>query len=194
MKAQHTALLFAAVLVFGLAARAQTPGVKHFDKDGLAFDYPEGWTIEDQSNGDAQQLNLGRADSDAQIRLFVHRGRVDTPEKMAKAKAAFIDPYIASTNNIFTQMGAKAERSPATTQIGGAPAEGVRLRASLDGEPGEAAIYWVAVGSRVAVLTFFGPDAALKKATPAWDAVRNSLHVELPQPKASPAPKPTPKP
>src|ERR1051325_11061786 len=84
--------LSAAVLVCVLCASAQSPNVKHFDKDGLAFDYPEGWTIEDQSNGDAQQLNLGRADSDAQIRIFVHRGRVDTPEKLAKAKTAFIDP------------------------------------------------------------------------------------------------------
>src|SRR5919202_2237366 len=121
MKAQHAAALLAAVLVLCLAARAQSPGnVKHFDKDGLAFDYPDGWTIEDQSNGDAQQLNLGRADSDAQIRLFVHRGRVDTPEKMAKAKSAFIDPYIKATNDSFVQMGAKPEQSAASTQVGGA--------------------------------------------------------------------------
>jgi len=39
------------------------------------------------------------------------------------------------------------------------------------------------------VLTFLGPDRALKQATPAWDAIRTSLQIE--EPKAEP--KPTPK-
>jgi hypothetical protein len=189
---RYAVILFAALLLVGLTAEAQTPdsNAKHFSKDGLVFDYPDGWTIEDQSNGDAQQLTLSRTGSDAQIRVFAHRGKIDTPEKMAKAKTALIDPYITSTNNIFAQMGAKPEQSNATTQIGGAQAEGVRLRATLDGEPGEAAIYWLTVGNRVVVLTFFGPDQSLKKATPAWDALRNSLRVEETKPLPNPTPKP----
>jgi hypothetical protein len=191
MKATRASIIVSlAVLILALTAHAQTPGnTKHFDKDGLVFDYPDGWTVVDQSNSDAQQLTLGRSDSDAQIRLFVHRGKVDTPEKMAKAKSAFIDPYIKSTNDTFVQMGGKPEQTVANTQVGGAKAEGVRLRASLGGEAGEAAIYWLTVGNRVVVLTFFGPDKALQKAAPAWDAVRNSLHIE----ETKPAPKSTPK-
>ncbi|HEX8844513.1 MAG TPA: hypothetical protein VF791_07705 [Pyrinomonadaceae bacterium] len=180
-----------AILLIGLSAQAQTPdsSTKQFAKDGLVFDYPDGWTVVDQSNQDAQQLTLARPDSDAQIRFFVHRGKVDTPEKMTKAKSAFIDPYIKATNDSFVQMGAKPERSDASVQIGSAQAEGVRLRASLGGEQGEAAIYWLTLGNRVVVITFFGPDKALQKAAPAWEAVRNSLRIE----EAKPAPKPTPK-
>lgn len=186
-KLSTTIIISLALLLIGLTAQAQTPAdnTKHFAKDGLVFDYPEGWTLVDQSNEDAQQLTLGRPDSDAQIRFFVHRGKVDTPEKLAKARQAFIDPYIAATNNSFVQMGAKPERSSASAQLGGAQAEGVRLRASIGGELGEAAIYWLALGNRVVVVTFFGPDKALQKATPAWDVVRNSLHIE----EAKPAPK-----
>jgi hypothetical protein len=65
----------------------------------------------------------------------------------------------------------------------------VRITANL-GEPGEAGIYWATVGNRLVVLTLFGPDKAIKKAGPAWDAVRNSLKIEAPAPKASPSPKP----
>ncbi|HEY0320340.1 MAG TPA: hypothetical protein VGC66_05155 [Pyrinomonadaceae bacterium] len=182
--------LFALILFLGLTAFAQTPGnAKRFDKDGLAFDYPNNWTVEDQSNSDAQQLTLGRADLDAQIRLFAHRGKVDTPEKMAQAKTKFIDPYIEATSNSFVQMGAKPTREPATIEIAGAKAEGIRIKAVLDGVPGEAAIYWAMVGNRVIVLTLFGPDTALKQATPAWDAVRSSLRIEDKKPAQKPAPK-----
>src|SRR5256885_12192178 len=135
MKATRAAIItvLVALLVTALTAHAQTPdaNLKHFEKDGLAFDYPTGWTLEDQSTPDAQQFTLGRSDNDAQIRLFVHRGKVDTPEKMAQAKKSFIDPYIKSTNDIFVQMGAKPEQTTASTQVGTTPAEGVRLRASL---------------------------------------------------------------
>ena len=173
-------LISGAALLFFFAGIQAQGNAKHFAKDGLSFDYADGWTITDQSTSDAQQLAVARADSDVQFRIFAHRGRVDSPEKMVQAKKAFIDPYIASTNNVFAQMGAKPEQSTASTEIGGAPAEGVRLRASLSGELGEATIYWLTLGNRAVVVTVFGPDKAIKRATPAWDLIRNSLKVELP--------------
>lgn len=178
----------AALLLFFVTASSQGD-TKHFAKDGLTFDYANGWNIADESNSDAQQLTLNRADSDAQIRIFVHRGRVDTPEKLAQAKKAFIDPYIKSVSDTFVQMGAKPESKPASMQIGGAQAEGVQLRASLSGEAGEATIYWLPLGNRVVVLTLFGPDTALKRAAPTWEVIRNSIKVEPPPPKPSPTPK-----
>ena len=176
---------FALLMVVGVAAQNN----KHFTKDGLVFDYPDGWTIVDESNTDAQQLTLGRADSEAMIKFFVHRGKVNTPDKLAQAKAKIIEPYLSYTEKQFVGMGAKPERVAATTQIAGAEAEGVRITAILDREPGEAGIYWVTVGDRLVVLTLFGPDKAIKKATPAWEAVRNSLKIEAPAPKATPSPK-----
>jgi hypothetical protein len=164
-------------------------GYKHFAKDGLIFDYPEGWTLTDESNSDAQQLTLNRPDSDALIKLFAHRGKTNTTDRLLQAKAKIIDPYVSYTEKQFVAMGAKPQRAPAITQIGGTPAEGIRITAVLDGEPGEAGIYWAAVGERLVVLTLFGPEKALTKAVPMWDAVRNSLKIEAPAPKASPSPK-----
>ena len=176
---------FALLMAVGVAAQNN----KHFMKDGLSFDYPDGWTITDESNSDAQDLTLSRSDSEAQIKFFVHRGKVDTPDKLAQAKAKLIDPYLNYYEKQFEQMGAKPARAAATTQIGGANAEGVRITAILDREPGEAGIYWATVGERLVVLTLFGPDKAIKKAAPTWDAVRNSLKIETPAPKAKPSPK-----
>lgn len=184
-------LISGVVLVSVLVMAVFSQGdANHFTKDGLVFDYAKGWEIADQSNADAQQLTLNRAGSDAQIRIFAHRGKVDSPEKLAQAKKAFIDPYVKSVANTFVQMGAKPETAPANSEIGGAPAEGVRVKASLSGEPGEADVYWVTLNNRVVVLTFFGPDKALKQATPAWDAIRASIKVDPSPPKASPTKKP----
>ena len=167
-----------ALVLLAASARPQTVEAKHFAKDGLSFDYSNGWAITDESNSDAQQLTLRRDDSDAVIKLFVHRGKVDTPEKMSQARSKLIDPYIERTVKQFVEMGAKPEREPASTQINGAPAEGMRIQAILDHEPGGADIYWLTLGNRLVVLTFFGPDKALQKAKPTWDVVLNSLHVE----------------
>jgi hypothetical protein len=177
------------ILISCLVAAAQTP--KTVTKNGLSFDYPSDWTMQDDSGDDAQQFSLGKANSDVQIKVFVHKGRV-TAEKLPDAKKAFIDPYIAATEKQFVTMGAKPEKAPDTSEIGGVQAEGVKISASLGGETGAAKIYWALVGQRVVVLTLFGPDRQLKQLAPAWDLVRNSLKVV--DPKAVPvgSPKPSP--
>ena len=164
---------------------------KNFNANGLSFDYPNGWVLNDDTNSDAQQLTLARPNNDVQIRVFVHKGRI-TAEKFPDAKKAFIDPYIASTTKQFVAMGAKPEQSADSSDIGGVKAEGVKIAANL-GEPGAAKIYWAMVGQRVVILTIFGPDREMKQFTPAWDMVRNTLKVEdKSAPKPAPAASPTP--
>ena len=187
-------LLYAiAVLAIGtLSTVAQTSATegKQFAKDGLSFSYPNGWTLVDESNADSQNLNLGRSDSEAQMRVFVFRTPVGTPERLAEAKKVLVDPYVASTVRQFEQMGARPQKSPASTEIAKVASEGVRIAASLEGVPGAAEIYWGVVGNRLVVLTMLGPDRALKQMSPAWDAVRSSIAVVDPKTPAKPAPTP----
>lgn len=167
---------FVFILLLILAV-GQTADVKNFSANGVSFNFPSGWILTDDTNSDAQQYTLARANSDIQLRVFVHKGRI-TPEKFADAKKGFIDPYIAATAKQFVAMGAKPEQSPDSTEIGGVKAEGVKVSASLGGDPGAAKIYWALLGQRIVVLTLFGPDREMKQFAPAWDTVRNSLKVE----------------
>src|SRR5262245_8015070 len=116
MKSAKPLFVCALLLIAALVARSQGDAT-HFAKEGLSFDYANGWTITDESNSDAQQITLNKANSDAQIRIFVHRGKVDSPEKLAQAKKAFIDPYVKSVNDMFIGMGAKPDSSAATAQV-----------------------------------------------------------------------------
>ena len=176
-------------LALASLAVAQTGNNKQFTKEGLTFDYPAGWTMQDDSNQDAQQVTLARANADAQIRVFVHKGRI-TPEKFPDAKKAFIDPYVTATGKQFVAMGAKPQQANDSTEIAGEKAEGVAITASLGGEPGAARIYWALIGRRVVVLTYFGPDKELKQFASAWDMVRNSVKIEDPEAAPNPSPKP----
>jgi hypothetical protein len=176
-------------LMVGAHGNSQGNSVR-YEKEGLSFDYADGWTLADQSNADAQQLTLTKANTDAQITVFVHRGRIDTPEKLVQAKKAFIDPYVKSVNDRFVGWGAKPESSPATSEVGGAAAEGVRIRASLGGDAAEASIFWAPVNGRVVVLTFFRPDNQNKQTMPSYDVIRTSIKVEPPPAKATPSKKP----
>ncbi len=175
------------VVVFVCFVVAAAQASKNFNKNNLSFDYPDGWQLIDDSNDDAQQLTLSKANSDVQIRVFAHKGRI-SQEKLAEAKKGFIDPYVAATAKQFVAMGAKPEQTPDATEIGGVKAEGVNISASLGGETGAAKIYWVLVGQRVVVLTLFGPDKQIKQLAPAWDLVRTSLKIT--DPKAVPSPTP----
>lgn len=181
--------VLAVTLLFCMVVMAQTP--KNFTKSGLSFDYPSEWTLTDNSTDDAQQLILSKADSDAQIQIFAHKGRV-SQEKFPDAKKAFIDPYIAATMKQFVTMGAKPEQAPDASEIGGVKADGTNISASLGGEAGAAKIYWALVGERVVVLTYFGPDKQMKQFSPAWDLVRTSLKAVDPKATPSASPKASP--
>lgn len=172
-------------------AAAQTGDTKNFSKDNLSFDYPGSWQLQDSSDNDAQQFTLQKANTDVQVRLYVHRGHI-APEKLPDAKKAFIDPYVAATAKQFVAMGAKPEQTPDTSEIGGMKADGVNISASLGGEAGAAKIYWALVGQRVVVMTFFGPDKQMKQLAPGWDLVRTSLKIVDPKAAPTASPKASP--
>jgi hypothetical protein len=71
MKSLRNYLLFTALFLFCIvSALAQTPttDAKQFTKDGLTFSYPTGWVLNDTSNADAQQLVVGRPNSERRSR------------------------------------------------------------------------------------------------------------------------------
>jgi hypothetical protein len=184
-------LLVVVVLSCAFASAQTAPESQKFNKGGLSFDYPNGWTVSDISDDDAQQFTIARASGDLQMRVFAHKGRI-TQEKLPDAKKTFIEPYVKGISNQFRSMGATPAEKADTTEIAGIPADGVNISASLGGESGAAKIYWAVINRRVVVLTLFGPDSEIKKFAPAWDLFRSSIKIDEPTPAASPSPKPSP--
>lgn len=179
-------IFIALVAAIGLA---QDPNVKHFEKDGLSFDYPANWQISDQSTGQMQYVEIAR-DGYAEIRIRTPREWLKTPDKEAAAKKLIQDQYVETFASQIQQAGMSPKRSTAATQISGADAQGARIRAVMDGEPGGMDSYFNVVSDRLVQMSIIGSEKEIAKSAAVWDMIRNSLKVEPPpQPKASPSPK-----
>ena len=179
-------IFIALVAAIGLA---QDPNVKRFEKDGLSFDYPANWQISDQSTGQMQYVQIAR-DGYAEIRIRTPREWLKTPDKEAAAKKLIQDQYVDSFASQIQQAGMTPKRSTAATQISGADAQGARVRAVMDGEPGGMDSYFNVISDRLVQMSIIGSEKEIAKSAAVWDMIRNSLKVEPPpQPKASPSPK-----
>ena len=179
-------IFIALVAAIGLA---QDPNAKHFEKDGLSFDYPANWQISDQSTGQMQYVQIAR-DGYAEIRIRTPREWLKTPDKEAAAKKLIQDQYVDSFASQIQQAGMSPKRSTAATQISGADAQGARVRAVMDGEPGGMDSYFNVISDRLVQMSIIGSEKEIAKSATVWDIIRNSLKVEPPpQPKASPSPK-----
>lgn len=180
-------LSLAASLLFLGSATGQNPNVKHFDKDGLSFDYPANWQFVDQSSGQMQYLQLMR-DGYAEIRIRSPREWLKTPEKEAAAKKLVQDEYVDSFKAQVQQAGMQPKQSLVTTQISGADAEGSRVRAVMDGEPGGMDAYFRIASDRFIQMSIIGSEKEIANSASVWDMIRNSLKLAPP-----PEPKPSPK-
>jgi len=169
------------------AAFAQDPNVKHYDKDGLSFDYPAGWEFSEQSTAQMQFVELTRGD--IVLRVRSPREWLKTPEKEAQAKKIFQDQYVDGFAKNFEQQGLMPKRSPVTTTIAGANADGTRLRVVMDRQPGGLDSYYLILSDRLVNLSILGSESDITKAAPVWDMIRNSLKI-APPPSVKPSPSP----
>lgn len=192
MKLLRWVILPAALLLFVIGATAQDPNVKHYDKDGLSFDYPANWQFNDSSTGQMQYIQMAR-DGYAEIRIRTPREWLKTPEKEAAAKKLIQDQYVDSFASQLQLAQMTPKRSTGTTQISGADAPGDKVRAVMDGEAGGMDSYFNITSDRLVQMSIIGSEKEIAKSAPVWDMIRNSLKI-APPPKASPTPTPKGKP
>ena len=181
-------LIGCAALVLVASVQPQTPDTKHFDKDGLSFDYPAKWQMSDQSTQQMQFIELTQGD--VVIRVRSAREWLKTPEKEAHAKKIFQDDYVSVFAGQLEQAGMQVKRSPANSQIAGGDAAGTSVRGSDRGETGGMDSYYRIISDRLVNLSIIASEKDMKKSAAVWDTIRSSLKVEPPpQPKPSPSPK-----
>lgn len=195
MALKRTLPYVTAFLLLAVTALAQTPAsdTKHFAKDGLSFDYPAAWQVSDQSTGQLQQIQLLRGDGYAEIRVRAPREWLKSPAKAAEAKKLIQDKYLDGFVESLLQNGLRPNRTAITTEVGGGPAEGMRVRAVLGNELGGIDSYYRVISDRFVNLSQIGSEKDIAKSTQAWDLLRTSIKVE-PSPESKPSPQATPTP
>ncbi len=167
------------VLIFlCLPAFAQDQNTTHFAKNGLVFDYPVGMKFEDRSNAVGQQLVLTHAGTGAQVMVWARYDMIDTAEQVAKARKEVFDFFVDAMAKEFDRQGAKVDRADKQIEVGGTQASGVRLRAILQSEAGNADVYSLLLGRRLVMVSFIGSDKELSAAASDWATIRASLRIE----------------
>ena len=187
MRLLRTLILPAVLVLITTSAGAQDANVKHYEKDGLSFDYPASWQLSDKSTGQMQFLELSQGD--VTIRVRSPRESLKTPDKEAHAKKIFQDQYVDNFVDQFQQQGMQPKRSPVTTQVGGGDAEGIRLRVTMGGEAGGLDSYQRIISDRLVHLSILGSEKEMTRDAAAWDMIRNSVKIAAP-PQPSPKAKP----
>jgi hypothetical protein len=179
MKKLFTLLVTVMTVALGQWAFAQTPpqDLKHFAAKGLSFDYPAAIELEDRSGPTGQHLVI-ESTGRAQIMIVSRYAQITSAEQLAAARHEVVDSFIETMWQQIHDTDPNVSRTPAQIDVAGAQATGVRLRAVLNNEPGNAEIYSLQLGPRLVMLSLIGSDKEIAATASAWLAISRSLKVE----------------
>ena len=172
--------LFSLLMTLALCqlALAQTPAqdLKHFADKGLSFDYPAAIIVDDRSSPTSQHLVI-EGTGKAQIMIVSRFAQINSAEDLAAARHEVVDSFIETMWQQIHEQDPNLSRQPAQIDVSGVQATGVRLRAVLNNEPGNAEVYSLQLGQRLVVLSIIGSDREIAASAPVWLAIRRSLKV-----------------
>lgn len=178
VKSSNIAGRFTLILVLSLAAVAQS-AQGHFAQDGLYFDYPAGFVLNDHSDPKAQQLILTRPDISSMILVVAFRDAVLTRGQLFAATEQTTEPYIRDLVTKLSSPKLPAKRDSSCEAIGEATLGGVQVRGEMNGAPATAEIYAFPKGRRFVNLIYIRKNAEDPESSAAWKLVRGSLKVDV---------------
>lgn len=158
---------------------AQTQGRadarKHYEKDGLAFDYPADWTV---TEGDATELKTvtvspGPEATQIIIRLGGSRSACDFETERDKVAPALMKRLATLIHAIDA-----SHASPVTTKVGSDEIEGSQLHGLIDNKPALGDVYFARMHYQFVSLAYVRRIDD-ERAASAWSAFRTSLKLKL---------------
>jgi len=165
-----SAILLVALPVLALAQARQ------FNRDGLSFSYPTDWTLTDESDTNAQTLNVSKGNDEAKIIIVVLRSQMNATQ-MAQAQPLLTNAIVDAMSQEIAKLGTQVQRGSISEAIGGVQAQGIRLRASLQGETGNADVYWLTLGNKLVHVVYVGSDQERARASYVWNMLCSTLRV-----------------
>ena len=168
-------------VIFWLAVTAsgQLPESRHFAKDGLSFDYPANWFLNDRSTESAQHLTITRPGTSLLIMVIAYREAIVSRDQLLTATAGITEPYIRSLVEKLSDARMAAKRESACAAIGDATIGGVQVRGVINNEPATAEVYVLPKGRRFVNLVYIRKNADDTNGASAWRVVRDTLRIDM---------------
>jgi len=165
-----------AIAVLSIAfGEAQTgSATQHFEKDGLAFDYPFGWTLTDNTTRGLQSMTIAPEGTGAQIIVSVER----TLQRSCDFQAELKNITTALVEKVAGQIQAASpvRTSPVKTQVDKSEAEGAQLQGVVDRKRVTADVYAVRLNQHFVSLIYIRNDQD-SRAQSAWEMVRKTMKL-----------------
>lgn len=157
-------------------ALSSTSQINRYAKDGLSFQYPSDWSLQDESDEEVQILSLRHGQIEAEIIVVALRQQM-TSQQLAQIQPLATQAITDDLTQSLRQAGGRVIPSSVSVTVGGRQASGTRLRAVIHGEAGNADVYWVVLGGRIIHLLIMGSDPEFARAVSAWNMVCNTLRA-----------------
>lgn len=169
-------IAFAALAIAIANGQTTRNANKHFEKDGLSFDYPSAWEITENSSQGVVTVTLKRSGSASRIMVSTQdgfRADCDFQSERKRIAAALIEKVAA-------QIHADRLQPVATsTQIQGSEIEGVQLQGALERKHVTAEVYSGKLHQHFVSLTGILAQND-ERAKSAWNVIRTSLAIKPP--------------
>jgi outer membrane biosynthesis protein TonB len=165
-------VLIALVSAAGLQPRQETENLTHFDRDGLVFYYPTGWTLTESQQDFVPVVTLQPPTGPTQI--IVSTTSTSSCDFQAETKNIMSELVEQVARQI--QASTPIQSSPVKTQVDTAEADGVRLLGKAQGKPVIADVYSVRVNTRFINLVYIRVENDEAGAS-AWNTVRTTVKI-----------------
>jgi len=159
-------------------AQSAGPELKHFAAEGIAFDYPSGYSVKDESTPEEQQLIITRKGSSVQLTIVVPQ-RVVLRNELPAAVENFTQPLLKKVAMTLGEDKSSPEQTSFQTRIGTNEAEGIRLQSTRN-EKKTGEVIWLRSRLHLVGLIFVRSDADEADGAQLWQAVSSSLKIAAP--------------
>jgi TonB family protein len=166
------------VVAFAVANGQSTNGAtKHYDNGVLAFDYPEGWVLTENTSKSVQTLTRNKAGSVVEIIVTMENpARWSCDFQLQRKQIADVLIEVLAT-----RIHSSTPRSalPVRTQIGGSEVQGTRLKGVINKTSVTGDVYSTRLNQRFVSLVYV-VGAVDESALATWNTVRNALRTTFP--------------
>lgn len=161
-------------------AQSPAPTTQHYSKDGLSFEYGDGWSLKDNSNQLAQHLLLSRPGSSTLIMVLAYRLLITSPDQLVVGRRDVTERFIEDAKRKLGAPAVKVVTTTAQLTVGEDVADGVILHGSIDGAETTAEVYSYLGKLRFINVAYIRPDKDSPQDDQSWLTLLRTLKIETP--------------
>jgi TonB family protein len=169
-----TTILIATLPAVSVPAQVANAETRHFEKDGLSFDFPAAWKLTDSSTDEVKYVTVAPEGSAVQIAVIVQGGSEPLCDGQAASKKITEALLVRTASRIHAST--PLQTSPVKTRIGASEIEGVELHGLMNKRRVTTEVYSLRLHLQFVNLVYIRIDND-ERGKSAWETIRTTLKI-----------------